>query len=282
MRSSHEYDNVALRSQRDDFDEPSLFRAENMLREARRQRGLAQHDVPSICVLDPDGDLLSFLRGHHGASRMEGWACYHTDLWLVDWQGLRFGVVARAVGAPFAVLVAEELFASGCALLISITSAGRIADHLPDSCMILIDQAVRGEGTSQAYLPAAPTVQGPLRLLDHVFCESIDSPQPFLRGTVWTTDAPFRETAAVLAAVREAGALAVEMEAAGLYAFAESRQHSVVCFAVVTNSMAIAEGDFEKGPADGAVSALEAVRIAAAGWKAQLSAARPADGQTQS
>lgn len=32
------------------------------------------------------------------------------------------GVVGCAAGAPFAVLVAEELFGSGCKLLISITS----------------------------------------------------------------------------------------------------------------------------------------------------------------
>ncbi len=265
------FDKLRLTSQREDFDDPSLFVAENMLREARRQRSLATLGVPLICVLDPDGDMLSFLQSGYGASQMEGWACYHTDLWVVEWHGLQLGVVGRAVGAPFAVLVAEELFASGCGLLVSITSAGRIGDSLPESCMILIDEAVRGEGTSQAYLPPAPMVQAHPDLIDHVFRESITSPLPLTRGMVWTTDAPFRETAAVLAAVRDAGVLAVEMEAAGLYAFAQANQRSVVCFGHVTNSMAIAEGDFDKGPSDGAAMALEAVRVAAAGWRAHLS-----------
>jgi len=39
---------------------------------------------------------------------------------------------------------------------------------------------------------------------------------PALRGRTWTTDAPFRETADEIAACREAGLLAVEMEAAAL------------------------------------------------------------------
>lgn len=268
VTSPHAYDKVTLTSQRTDFDDPSLFVAEKMLREARRQRGVDEESVPSICVLDPDGDLLAFLQRHHGACRMEGWACYHTDLWEVEWQGLRLGVVGRAVGAPFAVLVAEELFASGCGLLISVTSAGRIGEDLPEPCMILIEQAVRGEGTSQAYLPAAPLVRAPFGLIDHVFHQSIASPLPLTRGTVWTTDAPFRETEDVLNAVRETGVLAVEMEAAGLYAFAEAKQHSVICFAQVTNSMAVAEGDFDKGPSEGASMALEAIRMAAAGWMA--------------
>ena len=45
---------------------------------------------------------------------------------------IRLGVVGFAVGAPFAVLVAEELFASGCELLISMTSAGQIVAAGPE------------------------------------------------------------------------------------------------------------------------------------------------------
>jgi len=46
------------------------------------------------------------------------------------------------------------------------------------------------------------------------------------------------------------------MEAAALYAFAEARDRPVVCFAHVTNQMAVEEGDFEKGQADGGRDAL--------------------------
>ena len=35
----------------------SVFTPENLLREARRQKGLAPGTVPAICILDPDGDL---------------------------------------------------------------------------------------------------------------------------------------------------------------------------------------------------------------------------------
>jgi hypothetical protein len=41
-------------------------------------------------------------------------------------NGIRVGVLGSAVGAAFAVLVAEELFASGCGLLVSVTSAGQL------------------------------------------------------------------------------------------------------------------------------------------------------------
>lgn len=100
---------LALTSNRDDFDQPSLFLPENMLREARRQRSLPSGAVQAVCVLDADGDVLRFLREKHGATRLSGWACYHTELWVATWQGLRLGVIGCAVGASFAVLVAEGL-----------------------------------------------------------------------------------------------------------------------------------------------------------------------------
>jgi hypothetical protein len=40
------------------YDEPSAFVPENLLREARRQKGLKDGTVPSVCVLDPDGDIV--------------------------------------------------------------------------------------------------------------------------------------------------------------------------------------------------------------------------------
>jgi purine-nucleoside phosphorylase len=48
----------------------------------------------------------------------------------------------------------------------------------------------------------------------------------------------------------------VEMEAAALYAFARARKRKVLCLAHVTNTMAVADQDFEKGEADGTVDAL--------------------------
>jgi uridine phosphorylase len=106
------------------YDSPSVFTPENLLREARRQKGLAPGAVPAICVLDPDGDLVDYLRAHGRAQQDATWACYHTKLSTFAHEGLDYGIVGRVVGAPFAVLVAEELFASGCQLLISMTSAG--------------------------------------------------------------------------------------------------------------------------------------------------------------
>jgi len=92
---------------------PSVFRPAALLREARRQKGLATIDVPAICILDPDGDIVRRLRRAGRARPFEGWPCYHTALDTFTLAGQTVGIVGSVVGAPFAVLVAEELFASG-------------------------------------------------------------------------------------------------------------------------------------------------------------------------
>src|SRR5712692_5337371 len=137
------------------YTEPSIFTAENLLREARRQKALGQAKIPRICVLDPDGDIVRWLVGTGRAERDAQWACYHTDLYTFTHEDMRLGIVGCAVGASFAVLVAEELFASGCELLISVTSAGQIVPIADPPYFVLIERALRDEGTSYHYLPAA-------------------------------------------------------------------------------------------------------------------------------
>jgi hypothetical protein len=111
---------------RTDHAEPSVFQPERLLREARRQRGLDATPVPTVCLLDPDGDVVRWLQQTGRGRRSQTWACYHTNLWETEVDDRPVGVVGNAVGAPFAVLVAEELFASGCGLVVSVTSAGQL------------------------------------------------------------------------------------------------------------------------------------------------------------
>jgi uridine phosphorylase len=248
------------------YTEPSVFSAENLLREARRQKSLARAQVPRICVLDPDGDIVRWLVGTRRAERDPQWACYHTDLFTFTQDDTQFGIIGCAVGASFAVLVAEELFASGCEFLISITSAGQIVAITDPPYFVLIEKALRDEGTSYHYLPPRDfSYIGPdlLSMLETVFTRT---PVSVYRGATWTTDAPFRETASAVAHCRDLAIMAVEMEAAALYAFAEAKQKSVVCLAHVTNRMARTEGDFEKGIAGGSQDALQVIALAARAW----------------
>mgnify|MGYP002780453441 FL=1 len=247
------------------YGAPSAFTPESLLREARRQKNLPQAAVPEVCILDPDGDIVRHLRAAGRARRAAGWACYHSEMDSFEQDGREYGIVGCAVGASYAVLVAEQMFASGCRLLISITSSGQITAQGPPPYFILIERALRDEGTSYHYLPASTYAEADPALIAGVSAALSSAGEPVERGTTWTTDAPYRETGPAIEAARAQGILAVEMEAAALYAFARARGKAVLCFAHVTNQMGQA-GDFEKGEANGAMVSLALVHAIAKAW----------------
>ncbi|HUT49017.1 MAG TPA: nucleoside phosphorylase [Alphaproteobacteria bacterium] len=234
----------------------SVFQPENLIREARAQKGIAPAKVPPLCVLDPDGDIVRHLRRSGAAKPAEQWACYHSEMDLFALAGQEIGIVGCAVGAPYAVLIAEQAFASGCELLVSITSSGQLAPLGPTPYFVLVERALRDEGTSYHYLPPAEFAEADGKLIDAAEAALAGAGPPIRRGATWTTDAPFRETETVLQRGREMGLAAIEMECAALYAFAQARERPVICLAHVTNTMAVSEGDFEKGAHGGAQDAL--------------------------
>jgi uridine phosphorylase len=235
---------------------PSVFVPSALLREARRQKNLPTVQVPPVCLLDPDGDLVRTLREMGRTTSFTGWPCYHTELDTFWLAGQEVGIVGRVVGASFAVLVAEELFASGCRLLVSLTSAGQIAAPRPPPYFVIIDRALRDEGTSYHYAPPAEFAEADPSLVENAAKATSKAGPPVVVGATWTTDAPFRETAEAIEAARSKGILAVEMEAAALYTFARSVGVRILCLAHVTNIMGRGGIDFEKGAADGTSDAL--------------------------
>src|ERR1700681_2138219 len=234
----------------------SVFVPSSLLREARRQNNLPIVPVPPVCLLDPDGDPVRTLRETGRTKPFAGWPCYHTELDIFSLAGQEVGIVGRVVGASFAVLVAEELFASGCRQLVSLTSAGQIVPSGPPPYFVIIDRALRDEGTSYHYAAPADFAEADPGMVAAAMQALNDAGLRAYVGSSWTTDAPFRETAAAVAAARTKGVLAVEMEAAALYTFALKRNKAVLCLAHVTNTMGLADRDFEKGDADGTTAAL--------------------------
>lgn len=245
-----------------------MFTPEHLLREARKQKGLPARSVPEVCVLDPDGDIVRHLVATNRAWPARSWPCYHTRLHVYRHGRERLGLIGGAVGAPFAVLVAEELFASGCRLLISVTSAGEIRPRRePPPYLVLIERALRDEGTSYHYQAPGAFSHADRQLVHRVHGALQARGVPVIRGATWTTDAPFRETATAMRARRAQGLVAVEMEAAALYALGRARHRLVVCFAYVTNRVGRAEGAFEKGVASGAPAALAVIGVTARAWR---------------
>lgn len=126
------------------------------------------------------------------------------------------------LGAPAAVQILDHLLGSGVEQVIAAGCCGALVD-IPENTFLIPTEAVRDEGTSYHYLPAAPTVK-----LD-------DAPIAAIRRMlekhglaareckVWTTDAFYRETVAMVETRRAEGCEAVDMECSAMAACARFR-----------------------------------------------------------
>jgi|SRR5919108_2582502 uridine phosphorylase len=245
------------------LEKSSAFTPEALLEAVRVARHLPQELVPPICILEFDGDLTDWLISTGAAKPWKSWACFHTTMHAVEVEGTPCGIVPRTIGGPYAVLIAEQLKSSGAQVVLGLTSAGRVAASVPVPSLVVATAAIRDEGTSYHYLSAGrPAVAG-ARLADSLQRGLGRLGVPVLSGAVWTTDAPYRETKQQLAEYAGQGVLAVEMQAASLFAFAIARGMPVGMVAHITNAVDHKQAPFDKGSHEFGKRLLEAMCHAA-------------------
>jgi uridine phosphorylase len=126
-------------------------------------------------------------------------------------------------GSPMTVELAEEFAAMGVKSMILMTWGGILQPDLKPGDIIVIDKAIRDEGTSYHYLPPAKYVEANAELADQLI-EAIRVRGGICsRGTTWTTDAPYRETLDEIRQYQSEGVKTVEMESAGLFTVGQVR-----------------------------------------------------------
>ena len=229
------------------LEEESAFLPETLIEAVRRDRGAKSGPIPRICVLDFDGDLTDRLVHNGRSSRSPSWSCFHTTMEEVELEGAPVGVVGRTIGGPYAVLIAEQMLSQGAEVIVGLTSAGRISPALPLPSLVVPTDAVRDEGTSFHYLPPGSPACAPQSVVDALSSELQGIGLPVTQGRVWTTDAPYRETASQIERHAAAGVLAVEMQAASLFALAQVRGARIGVVAHVSNSAAEDKDAFDTG-----------------------------------
>lgn len=251
-----------------DTEAPPAFTASGLMDSVRELRGTGPFRAPEICVLEFDGDLTDWLVAEGRATRLAAWPCFHTRMYLVNCEGVEVGIVDRTIGGPYAVLVAEQLHAAGAKLIVGLTSAGRVSPDLPLPCHVVAASAIRDEGTSFHYLPPGDSVDCPTAIVDELADALRGTRWPVQTGCVWTTDAPYRETEQAIHAWRSRGVLAVEMQAASLFAFAAARQAGVAVVARVSNAIDHGGEQFDTGTEEDGWLALVAIARAGARYLA--------------
>jgi uridine phosphorylase len=151
----------------------------------------------------------------------------------VNATGGRVAVCCLGIGAPAAVAQMEVLAALGVRRFLSIGTAGGLGPDQSPGDLIVLTDAVRDEGVSYHYLgPDEPVA--PDAALTAAFGRALlDAGQAPAAGSTWSTDAPYRQSAEEIAEYRGRGVLAVEMEAAALFAVGAVRDIHVASAVVL-------------------------------------------------
>ena len=181
-------------------------------------------DVPEACVITFFSDAVDRLR-QSGRARLiseNTWEDGPHPLLVMDHEGHQVAVLQSGVGAPLAGALLEETIAMGCRSFVVCGGAGVIRD-LAVGHLVLVESAIRDEGTSHHYLPPGRSVDADADAVSVLREVLIERALPFVGGRVWTTDAPYRETPGKIEHRRTEGCIAVEMEAAALAAIAAFR-----------------------------------------------------------
>lgn len=186
---------------------------------------------------------------------------------VVNVAGISCGIVPRTIGGPYAVLISEQLWAAGAKLIVGLTSAGRVSPDLPLPSIVVVNEAIRDEGTSLHYLPPAASVQTPTASIVDPLIADLSLIAPHVcQGRVWTTDAPYRETREQLEHWATQDVLAVEMQAASLFAFGHGRGAAVGVVALVSNSVDETATGFDTGGNEFRVGVLTSIARATDGY----------------
>lgn len=128
------------------------------------------------------------------------------------------------VGAPLAAGFLEELIAVGVTKYIVCGGCGVLNQEIAAGHPVILTAAIRDEGTSYHYLPAAREVKANpkgVAALEKTFTEA---GLEYRTGKTWTTDAIYRETKGKRNTRVADGCDVVEMEAAAFFAVAQFRE----------------------------------------------------------
>jgi nucleoside phosphorylase len=141
------------------------------------------------------------------------------------------------LGAPQAAMVMEKIIALGAKRICLFGWCGSLQPDLKIGDIVIPLRAVAEEGTSRHY-PIGNRKPGTDQELNRILERALEQESlPFRKGKVWTTDAPYRETASKVKTYREKQVLAVEMEMSALMTLAIYRSVKLSGLLIVSDEL---------------------------------------------
>lgn len=140
----------------------------------------------------------------------------------INVHGEAIGICPAVIGAPAAAQIIDFLIAYGAKQIIAVGSCGVLLDK-PENALLVVTEALRDEGTSYHYLPAAPSIVLDADMVKEIQASLESVGQNTRTVKTWSNDAFFRETPALIKQYTAQGYEVVEMECAAMAAICQFR-----------------------------------------------------------
>lgn len=181
--------------------------------------------LPEKCVMTFFGDVVEKYCINNGCRILAStkWETGTSNIYEIEYKGEKIAVFHAWVGAPIAVGLMEFAIAYGTSKIIACGGCGVLDRKITAGHILMPTSAVRDEGTSYHYLPAAREVE-----IDKIGVDAIKkvvrrNKLKYIECKTWTTDAFYRETNERVSLRKLEGCLCVEMECSALSAAAKFR-----------------------------------------------------------
>jgi uridine phosphorylase len=220
---------------------PDKYAGSPLVRPEAFLGGLLNRDdvvVPRSIIMGYSGQLPALL-AERGFTRVANYRTSWRALWLREGPHVdRVGVVEGfGYGAPAAAIVLEELVALGARRFVSLGMAGALPSEVDFGAVVLCTAAVRDEGVSHHYAPAARYAY-PSPAATELLRQTLDRRgTSFVEGPTWTIDAIYRETVEEAMAYRDEGVVTVDMESSALFTIAELRGVEIAALFAVSDHL---------------------------------------------
>ncbi len=202
-----------------------------------KKRGKYPHFKPPIGVIFCyQKELIEYILKYHKTTRVDG---FNSEMYLLNETDGRIAIIGKfGIGSPSVVTLLEELIAFGVKKFISIGTAGTLQKEIKVGSLIVCEKAIRDEGTSHHYVKTGKYAYPSKELTQKIKSSLQNQHLPFVSGTSWTIDAPYRETVAEAKQYQKEGVLTVEMEASALFTVAKYRAVELGAIFTISDSLA--------------------------------------------
>lgn len=182
-------------------------------------------DFPKLCIGSFSHRITDVLRKRKDAAKIAALTPSFGEIpiYKTVFCGVPIAFYTSFPGAAACVNGMEDLAAMGAEVFLYLGSCGVLDQSIAPGSVLIPYAALRDEGTSYHYQPAADEIA-----LDDTAVDSIRSCAeqlkiPFALVKTWTTDALYRETRKKAADRKQSGCQSVDMECAALAAAARHR-----------------------------------------------------------